>query len=348
MTSLSPASPVRPEDERPSTGVLHGYRWVVSVWVVVAAFALVTAYWSYHVDVPLRDPNGRMFRGRLTSALILAAVLAVVDAVVRARRTGWSPVNVLRTLRDRWPWQRIALVASGLLAYHCVYVCYRNLKSWNAFRTLRDDELLAFDRWLFLDHSPAELLHDLLGQGDAAVVLAFVYKSFTYLVPLSLVAALVFTTRIRDGYVFLMSAMWMWILGTAAYYLLPSLGPFAAASAEFAGLPHTAITDTQAKYLEQRAHLLAHPGAGDAFASIGAFASLHVGFTFMVVLMLRWYGKKRLANLVAVFLAGTILATVYFGWHYVSDDIAGILLAFLAVWLGRLMIYPRGRDHSAS
>ena len=347
MTYLSSASPVKP-DERPPSRVEHSYRWVIGVWVVVAAFAAVTAYWSYHVDVPLRDPDGRMFRGRLTSALILAAVLAALDAVVRARRIGWSPRNVVRTARERWPWQRIALVVSGLVAYHCVYVCYRNLKSWNALRTLRDEELLDFDRWMFLDHSPAELLHDLLGQGDAASVLAFIYTSFTYLVPLSVVGALVFTTKIRDGYVLLMAAMWMWILGVGAYYLLPSLGPFAAAAGEFAGLPHTEITDTQAKYLSQRAEMLADPDAAGSFVSIGAFASLHVGFTCMVMLMLWWYGQRLLAGAVAVFLAGTIVATVYFGWHYVSDDIAGIVMAVLAVWFGRLIIYPRGRDRATS
>ena len=42
-----------------------------------------------------------------------------------------------------------------------------------------------------------------------------IYRSFTYLVPLSVVGALVFTDRIRDGYVFLTSAMWVWIWASA-------------------------------------------------------------------------------------------------------------------------------------
>ena len=39
------------------------------------------------------------------------------------------------------------------------------------------------------------------------------------------------------------------------------------------------IQDTQARYLGQRAYLLAHPAASDAFAQISAFASLHVAVT---------------------------------------------------------------------
>ncbi|MCW2843082.1 MAG: PA-phosphatase [Nocardioides sp.] len=325
----------------PETGGLSSYRWLLGVWAVVLAFAVVTAVRSHEVGVPMRDPGGKMFSGRLASALVLLAILAVVDAAVRTFRTRGPVRAVLTTLRTRWTWQRVVVAVSGLLAYHVVYVCYRNMKSWNAFNPLRDDELLRVDRWLFLGHSPAVLLHDLLGQHDAAYALMVTYKAFTYLVPLSVVAALVFLDRIRDGYVFLTSAVWVWILGIVSYYLLPSLGPYAAAPGEFAGLPHTTITDTQAEYLTERAQFLAHPGAADSFVSLGAFASLHVGFTCMVFLMLRFYGFRRVARVMGAYLAVVMLATVYLGWHYVVDDVAGVTLAILSVVLGRWMIYPR-------
>ncbi len=28
------------------------------------------------------------------------------------------------------------------------------------------------------------------------------------------------------------------------------------------------------------------------------------------------------------------MATIYFGWHYVADDVAGILIALIAFYLG--------------
>jgi membrane-associated phospholipid phosphatase len=321
------------------------YGWLVGVWVVVVLFGVVTALRSHQVGVPLRDPGGQLFSLRLAKALVIFAMLAGLDACVRSRRGGWSIRKTTATLRVRWPRARLAAAVSGLLAYHVVYVCYRNLKSWNAFNGVRDDSLLALDRWLFRGHSPAVLLHDMLGQQAAAYVLEVVYRSFTYLIPLSLVAALVFADRMRDGYVFLMSAIWLWILGVGSYYLIPTIGPFSSAASEFAGLAHTRITSTQAEYLTERAHLLQHPGAGDAFASLSAFASLHVAFTGMVVIMLRYYGRKRAAWLMTGYLVAVMVSTIYFGWHFVLDDVAGLVLAALAVFLGRLVIYPKNRRH---
>ena len=320
-------------------------RWVAGVWTVVVVFAVVTAFWSWHVGVPLRDPEGKMFRGRLTTSLVSFALLLVAQATVRSLRERRSLRGLPAVVRDHWPRERLLLALTGLLAYHVVYVCYRNLKSWNAFRTLRDDQLMDVERWLFAGHTPAVLLHDLLGQGTAAFVLAFVYRSFTYLVPFSVIASVVFVERIREAYVFLTAAMWVWILGVASYYLLPSLGPFAAAASDFTGLPLTAITGSQAEYLTERAHILADPGAGDAFASLGAFASLHVAFTAMVLLMLHHYRAPLAARAVgATYLLAVMVATVYFGWHYVLDDVAGILIALLSVALGRAIVLPRARE----
>ncbi len=319
------------------------YRWLLGVWLVVALFAVVTALWSSHVGVPLRDPYGVLFRRRLTGALGLFALFAVVDASVRTGRRGWTVAKAAVELRRRWPKERLAIALSGLLAYHIVYVCYRNLKSWVAFNDPYDDDLLRLDTWLFFGHSPAVLLHELLGEQLAAHVLGEIYISFTHLVPLSFVAALVFAERIRDGYVLLMSAMWVWILGVGSYYLIPTLGPFASAPQDFAQLPYTEITATQTRYLTERAYLLEHPGAHHAFASISAFASLHVGFTGMVLLTMRYFGLRRATQVTTVYLVGIIVATIYFGWHFVVDDFAGMALSFLAVLFGRMVIYPTGR-----
>jgi PAP2 superfamily len=325
-------------------------RWVARVWVVVVLFALVTAARSVQVGIGVRDPHGEIFVSRVALSLGLLVLLAVGEATVRTGRTGVSPRTVLEALRRRWTRRRLTLVLTGLLAYHLVYFCYHNLKSWDVFRQPHDAMLLQWDRWLFLGHSPAVLLHDLLGQHVAAYVLMVVYESFSTLVSISVVAAIALTERVRDGYVFLASAIWVWILGVGSYYLIPSLGPFHSAPAEFAGLPHTMIQDTQARYLGQRAYLLAHPAASDAFAQISAFASLHVAVTCLILLTARYYGLRRTSIALTVFLAGTIVATVYLGWHFAVDDVAGLLIAYVAFSIGRLMVYPRGRplDHRAA
>jgi hypothetical protein len=310
------------------------------LWLLVAAFAVITAVRSSQVGIPVRDPSGTIFAWRLALSLALFLILSVVDAGVRLGRRGWSLRGLRAMLRRRWPAHRLALATSGLLAYHIVYACYRNLKSWVALQNPLDDQLLRFDKTLLGGHSPAVVLHGVFGQHVSAHVFALIYESFSYLVPVSYVAALVFANRVRDGYVFLASAMWIWILGLGSYYVIPSLGPFASASREFAGLDHTKITATQAEYLAERSQFLSHPAAADSFASISAFASLHVGFTCLGLLMLRYYGFRRWARVATIYLVAVMVSTVYLGWHFMIDVPAGVALACAAVLLGRLTIEP--------
>ena len=37
-----------------------------------------------------------------------------------------------------------------------------------------------------------------------------------------------------------------------------------------------------------------------------------------------------------VYFALTVVSTLYFGWHYIADDMAGAFIAMVSVWLGGL------------
>jgi hypothetical protein len=314
--------------------------WWWRLWAVVLGFAAVAVGRSLWLGIPVRDPHGEIFLTRVALTTGIFVVLVVLDGVRRTR--GRRSVRaVARLVRARWPLRRLALAVSLLLAYHVVYFSYHNLKSWDVFNRPRDDLLLSVDRWLFLGHSPAALLHQLLGEHVAAIVLMVVYESFSTVVSVAFVAAVVFVDRLRDGAVFIASMVWVWILGVASYYAIPSLGPFWSAPQDFAGLPHTMVQDTQARYLAQRADLLAHPHADGAFAQVSAFASLHVAVTTVIVLMASYYGLRRTTRVLAVFLAATMLATVYLGWHFAVDDLAGLAIAWVSVRLGRAVIVGR-------
>ena len=332
--AAAPTSPVSPGRDR---------GWLWRVWLLVAVFAAVALARSVQVGIGFKDPGGEIFRSRIALSLAIFVGLVLVDAAVRTPRSGWGLGRAWSTLRERWTGRRLALALGGLLAYHLVYFCYHNLKSWDVFRAPRDQMLESWDRWLFLGHSPAVLLHDLLGQHVAAYVLMVIYESFPTLVSVAFVAALALAPQIKEGYVFIASMQWVWILGVGSYYLIPSLGPFDAAPGDFSGLPHMMIQDTQARYLAQRDHLLAHPHAADAFAQISAFASLHVAVTTVILLMARYYGLRRIARALTVFLVGTLIATIYLGWHFAVDDVAGLVIAYASVRLGRWMIHPPRR-----
>lgn len=316
------------------------------MWLVVVVFGVVTFIRSQQVDLPMRDPRGNIFTARITLSLVLLVAFILLDALIRTATSGWSIRGTLTTLRTRWPLDRLALALSGLLAYHVVYACYRNVKSWVAFRDMKDQELLGFEKWILGGNSPAVVLHEMFGERIAPHVFQVIYESFSTLVPISFVAAIVFADKIRDGFVFLTSMMWIWILGVGTYYIIPTLGPFASAPQNFSGLARTSITATQEKYLAQREQLLSQPQLHDSFASIGAFSSLHTGVTFLMVLGLRYYGFRRAARVMTVYLVAVMISTIYLGWHFVVDDIAGLAIALLALQLGRLTVYPRGRATS--
>jgi membrane-associated phospholipid phosphatase len=323
-----------PEDAEPGLS----RSTVVALWSVIAVFAVITLARSAAVDVPIRDPGGKIVLERLWIAVELLLALVLADALGASLWRHRSLRALPRMLRERWPWGRVWPVGMAVIAYHLVYICYRSLKSWDAFNTNRDHDLQAVDRVIFGGQTPAVLLHDLFGEHTAAIVFADIYNSFPKLVTVSVVGTLVFVRPVRRAYLFLCSMIWVWILGTATYYAVPSLGPFATYPHDFAGLTETAVTRSQQTYLEQRAHLLTNPAAHDAYASISAFASLHVGVTCVILLMAHRYGHRKLAIALGVYLAAVTVSTIYVGMHFVVDDVAGVLIALLAVKLGQLTV----------
>ncbi len=312
------------------------------LWSVVAVFIAVGITRSLQVGIPFRDPDGAYLRGRVLLTVAIFTGLVVVDGALRTPRPV-RPSRVWATVRDRWTPRRLLWSWVALLAYHATYFTYHNLKSWDVLNAPQDTMLLRWDRWLFLGHSPAVLLHDLLGQHAAAWILMVWYETFPTLVVVAFPAAVALAPLLRDAYVGIAAFVWVWILGTATYYLVPSLGPFDSAPQEFAGLPPMMIQDTQARYMAQRAHLLAQPHASDAFAQVSAFASLHVAVTAVIVGLAWWHRLRRTTLVLTVFLAGTVVATVYLGWHFFVDDLAGLAIAALAWWLAPRTVGVRGR-----
>jgi hypothetical protein len=76
-------------------------------------------------------------------------------------------------------------------------------------------------------------------------------------------------------------------------------------------------------------------GVEGAVQSIAGFASLHCAVTLLVALMVQYTLKTRVLHYIFWANFGvTVVATIYFGWHYVSDDVAGILIALIAFYLG--------------
>ena len=70
---------------------------------------------------------------------------------------------------------------------------------------------------------------------------------------------------------------------------------------------------------------------------MAGFASLHVGIILTLALLVHFtVGNVWVRRCTWVYFGLTVVSTLYFGWHYIADDVAGALIALTSVWLGGL------------
>jgi hypothetical protein len=304
--------------------------------------AAVTAAVAITYHLPLRDPDGVAVPTYIRFPAILGLAF-LTDVLPRALWRGRSlttlPGTLIAVVRERWPWEHIRFALVGLGAWYLTYAAFRNLKSFVPFvnRDLWDSTLDHFDRILWLGHDPAEVLHHLFGVGLAADFFSLVYVAWIVLVPVSIVFALALSRNRAAGEWYVTAVAVDWVLGVATYFAVPTLGPVYAAPADFAGLPHTYVSTLQESMIADRVEVVANPFGTHAVQTIAAFASLHVGIMVTVCLMTGLLMLKRWVRVVMwVFLALTVLATVYLGWHYFVDTLGGAVLGALGVWIAAL------------
>jgi len=317
----------------------RAYVLLVGCAVVMGMLAIVTAL---ALDKSLADPEGFLGPSSLRLPLLLsgaflADILPRTLWLSRGHPGRWQEI-VLERVRTHWTRERMTLVVMGLVCFYITYVSYRNLKSFLPFviDSKYDRELHVIDNALFLGNEPGLVMQDLLGTGVSAHLLSFVYLWFLPLVPLALTAWLIWSRNISYGYWFVTSQCIAWSLGTLSYYLLPTLGPGFYVAWVYedvinAGTPTSQLMDT----LSGARQRVVWAGVEDAVQSTAGFASLHVAITLLVALMIQYTLRSRIVHWIFwVNFALTVVATLYFGWHYVADDVAGILIALLAFYLG--------------
>lgn len=315
----------------------RAYALLVGVAIVTGVLAVVA---SQVLDTPIRDPEGFLGPSWLRLPLLcLGAFLA--DVVPRSlwrarRRPGQFLAEARNLVQEHWTRDRITLVVIGLASFYVTYVGYRNLKGVLPFVRdgVNDPMLHRIDRVLAFGHEPAILLHQLLGEGIAAHVLSFIYLIFLPFVPLSLTAWLVWSRNISFGYWYVTAQCLCWALGTASYYAIPSLGPNFYYVWLYTDLETTGVKSLQDALYSGRYDVIYNPFA-DSVQSVAGFASLHVAITLCAALVAQYTVRHAWIRWgMWVFFGTTVIATIYFGWHYIADDVAGAAIAIFSVWLG--------------
>jgi membrane-associated phospholipid phosphatase len=314
------------------------------VWagaLVAVATVVGGAIATDSVDLPLRDPDH-------VAALYLClvglgvAVLVGLDVALRARKRaggGWPSRAVMAAVRrERWTPARCIAAGLALVGFYATYMAYRNLKA--IVPLLRpgdnfDAQLADFDRGMFGGNDPAELLHTLLGTGAVTHILSAFYVAFIVFLPLTIGLALVFSTDLRPALFYVTAQSINWVLGIGSYFLLPSLGPIYFDPGAFADLPGSEVTRLQGVLMQQRVDFLADPATGTP-QSIAAFASLHISMSFTAAAAALLLGLgRRLQLALWIWVGITTVGTVYLGWHYFVDDLAGVVMGAVALALAR-------------
>lgn len=322
------------------------YTFAIALSLVVGVTAIAS---SLILDLPLKDPEGFLGPAYVRLPVMGLAFFAAGIVPIAIMRHGMRniPAGVVRIVREEWTLRRVVYIATGLIAFYACYVSYRNLKSYLPVireGVLFDAQMLRLDHWLLFGHNPAEVLHNLLGTDVAAQVLAFVYVSYLPLIPLSLAAFLVLNRNLTIGAWYATALGLNWVLGTISYYILPTLGPAFAQQQSFTDLPDTGVSDLQQSLFRARVDVLADPWASEKIHGIAGFASLHVSVVFTACLFFMRTGQKAFLQYLAwIFLVLTMLATIYFGWHYLLDDIGGLFIGWLSVSIGAWATGNRGR-----
>ena len=335
VTTARPApSAPSPTTERPRAFRAHAF--LVANAFVIGALALVA---SLVVDKPIADPEGSFLGPSWVRLPVLCAAAIVIDLLPRALWHGrLHPARTIEAVRHRlrthWTRARLTLVVVGISAFYVIYVSYRNLKSvLPLLREVKyDRELRQLDQLLLLGKDPATLLQDLLGTGVSAHLLSAVYLAYIPLVAILVTVWLVWSNNTGYGWWFVTAQGIAWTLGAASYYLLPTLGPGLMYPWLASDLTPNGTSDLMDSLVHARQGFLW--GGGD-YQGVAGFASLHTAIALVWALMARHTIRNVTVRTVLwVNFAVTVVATLYFGWHYIADDIAGVAIAIAAVRIG--------------
>ncbi|MCD4534124.1 phosphatase PAP2 family protein [Nocardioides sp. cx-169] len=330
-----------------SLGEDFRYAWLAGL--LMAGATLLIAWLE---DLPIRDPDSLIPGYIRFPAIVLGAIsLDIVPrALWRARRAPLSLWTVLREItRERWPASHWRFAVGGVMAWYLCYATFRNLKSFVPFvhaeggapftatDNVYDTTMARLDKLLWLGNDPAQALHDILGTGFAAHLFSAVYIIWIVLVPVSIAIALVWTRHTAAGSWYVTAVAFDWALGAVIYLLFPSVGPIYSDPKTFAGLPETYVSQLQASMWDDRLAVVGDVVGSGTLQTIAAFASLHVGIMVTICLIVEYVGLARWLRVGSwVFLVLTVFSTVYLGWHFFIDAIAGAALGASTVWLAAM------------
>ncbi|MEO8275925.1 MAG: phosphatase PAP2 family protein [Thermoanaerobaculia bacterium] len=268
----------------------------------------------------------------------------------------WLPLWIYRLWRRRTT-AREGLVellayARGAIVLLIVTTCYTHLKA----RKLDLNPRL-FDEWLwradnFLFAAGGNFIdwvqrHNQDRTWTMAMERLYLQSGLALGVPLGLAFGWRGRIVVRRAFAALVLC---YALGSLLYIAFPALGPAFFRREAYSHLSWTQTFMGQNGMLQGlQAMVRSRDFPVIPFAGIAAFPSLHVGIAFLGFLI-AWTYIRPVAYFIAPVVVCIGVSAVWFGWHYVVDFPAGILLALFCWWAAGKMIPDsiRSQDGLAS
>ncbi len=295
--------------------------------LTLANFALLDAVLR-HIGLSAFIFLGTSFVSVLPVLLLQAAAGIVVRAVIDRRR-GRDYLRAVGTPRFLTDLARMAIM--GVLWVHIygwlkVAVPALNSRLWDQF-------FWNLDRALFFNLSPNVFFVQLFSHPLALRAVDWTYAN---VFAASLVIGGAFFLSHPDPHVrvgFFNANSTMWIAGAWLYVAFPCFDPCYRFPEIW--LPLTQYLP-QTQFLQRLlmtnyqnfTHMAQRPAPISLFFGLSAFPSLHTAYVFLVFLWMR--GLSRWARLLfGAFTVIIFIGSLVTGWHYLSDALAGLLLAAL-------------------
>lgn len=184
---------------------------------------------------------------------------------------------------------------------------------------LIDHALVKADQWLGFYTLP--VLNWTYNHSTVQRIFVYCYSSLgieLIFIPL-IIAFLLDKSAIR---IYFFSLIITYLIGMTFYYFFPTAGPTVIFHS-----PHflTEQHDTFLKFFQVHHRLLLTTTDGGMIA----FPSFHVIWATLLIYLCR--NQKWLFYPILILNTGIILSTVFLGWHYLTDLIAGLILALWAI-----------------
>jgi len=158
-------------------------------------------------------------------------------------------------------------------------------------------------------------------------IMKFFYNSYYWLGPV-LGISLYFKGDLIPYRRALFSIVTAFFISYLGFFLFPVVGPRYALSSLYKGPLEGYLFTALQNFIMER---------GDIYG--GCMPSSHVAVA-LVVLLLAWVYRRKMAVWMTPFVIMLCISTVYNRYHYVSDVVAGLVVGLFCFWLGKVVYGP--------